>query len=198
MLTADPDPGAAEGGRMSQRHRRQGQVLSIALVALFILAACGSSKKKTSTTSTSAATYAVAFVGPLTGPNANLGINPRNGAQVAVNQANAAGGNIKFELKAFDTQGDPAQAPTVKDKYINDQSILGVVGPTFSGETKAVLQAYEDAQLVMISPSATNVALPTIVAGSKSFHRIVPDDDVQGKGVSEYVQKKLKAKSVFY
>jgi branched-chain amino acid transport system substrate-binding protein len=140
----------------------------------------------------------LAFVGPLTGPNANLGINPRNGAQIAVDQANKAGGDITFELKIFDTQGDPAQAPTVKDKYINDQQVLGVVGPVFSGETKAVLQSYEDAKLVMVSPSATGVTLSTVVPGSKSFHRIVPDDDVQGKAVAKYVSSKLAAKNIFY
>ena len=173
-----------------------------AVVAL--VAACGSDSKTTTSSGSTAAsgggktTYALAFVGPLTGPNANLGINPRDGALVAIKEANDAGGDITFELKQFDTQGDPAQAPTVKDKYINDDSILGVVGPVFSGETKAVLQSFEDAPLVMVSPSATNVDLPTVVPNSKSFHRIVPDDNVQATGVTAYVTKKLKATSVFY
>ena len=167
-----------------------------------VLAACGSSSNKSSTGSSSSGgggnTVALAFVGPLTGPNANLGINIRNGAQVAIDEANKAGGSVKFELKAFDTQGDPAQAPTVKDKYINDNEVLGVVGPTFSGETKAVLQSYQDATLPMISASATATSLPTIVPNGTVFHRLVPDDDVQGQGVADYVTKKLKAKSVFY
>ena len=172
-----------------------------AVVAL--VAACGSDKKTTTSSGSSASggaktTYALAFVGPLTGPNANLGLNPRDGALVAVQEANEAGGDITFELKQFDTQGDPAQAPTVKDKYINDSSVLGVVGPVFSGETKAVLQSFEDAGLVMVSPSATGVTLSTVVPNSKSFHRIVPDDDVQATGVTAYLTKKLKPSKVFY
>jgi branched-chain amino acid transport system substrate-binding protein len=169
-----------------------------------LVAACGSDDKATTSSGSSASsggaktTYALAFVGPLTGPNANLGINPRDGALVAIKEANDAGGDITFELKQFDTQGDPAQAPTVKDKYINDDSVLGVVGPVFSGETKAVLQSFEDAGLVMVSPSATGVTLSTVVPNSKSFHRIVPDDDVQATGVTAYITKKLKSSKVFY
>lgn len=186
---------------MLQSRRRASKLVAIFGLTVLTLAACGSDKKSTSTSggTTAAKTkYALAFAGPLTGPNANLGINPRNGAQIAIDEANKAGGNIEFELKAFDTQGDPAQAPTVKDKYINDQEILGVVGPVFSGETKAVLQAYEDAKLVMISPSATATILPTVVPNSKSFHRLIPDDDVQGAGVTKYLTKKLAVKNVFY
>jgi branched-chain amino acid transport system substrate-binding protein len=179
---------------------RTWRLCALLCVGVVVLAACGSSKKSTTkTTSGSAAqTFALAFVGPLTGPNANLGINPRNGAQIAVDDANAAQSKIHFELKSFDTQGDPAQAPTVKDKYINDASVLGVVGPTFSGETKAVTPAYEEAGLVMISPSATDTKIPSVVPNGKSFHRLVPDDDVQGQGEAVWVTKHLKAKTVFY
>ena len=188
------------------RARRSVLVVSVLVIAALVLAACGDdNNNKDETTATTSAgssgaktTYALAMVGPLTGPNANLGINIEDGAKVAVDEANKAGGDIKFVLKPFDTQGDPAQAPTVKDKYINDTQVLGVVGPTFSGETKAVIPAFEEASLVMISASATNTQLPTIVPGGKSFHRIVPDDDVQGQGVSDWVRKTLKAKAVFY
>jgi branched-chain amino acid transport system substrate-binding protein len=164
------------------------------------MAACGNDDNKSSTGDTTGGaaktTVAFAMVGPLTGPNASLGINIRDGASVAIKEANAKSTKYKYVLKPFDTQGDPAQAPGQKDKYVPDQEILGVVGPTFSGETKAVLPALEEAGLVMISPSATNIALPTVVSESKVFHRIIPDDDVQAQGVSEYIEQKLKPKSV--
>src|SRR5437588_12810160 len=130
-------------------HRSRGRALpalAILAAAAMTLAAC-SSKKSTSTTGTTAGgatTYALAFVGPLTGANANLGINPYDGVQVAIDQANKAGGNIHFVVKPYDTQGDPSQAPSQKDKYINDSQVLGLVGPVFSGETKAVLTDLSD------------------------------------------------------
>lgn len=189
---------------MHPSRRHLPRILTLFALVMLVFAACGDDDDDTATTDTTAepggtkATYALAFVGPLTGPNANLGINPRNGAKVAIQEANDEGGDVTFVLKEFDTQGDPAQAPTVKDKYINDNEVLGVVGPIFSGETKAVLQAFEDAELVMVSPSATGVDLANVVPGSKSFHRIVPDDDVQGQGVADFVTKKLAAKRAFY
>jgi branched-chain amino acid transport system substrate-binding protein len=168
-------------------------------VASLMLAACGDSDDESGgeTTGTQT-TYKLAFVGPLTGPNANLGINIRNGAAVAIEEANEAGGDIQFELAEFDTQGDPAQASTAKDRFINDSGIRGVVGPTFSGETRAVLPSLQDAGLVMVSASATATALPNELAGQTVFHRLVPDDDIQGKGVTDYVTKKLTVTRAAY
>jgi len=179
-------------------HARVRLLRTFAILAVvgLVLAACGKSKAKSGTAASGGQTVALAFVGPLTGANANLGINPRNGVKVAISEANAAQSKYHFVLKAFDTQGDPAQAPGQADKYIPDQQILGIVGPTFSGETKAVLQKLQDAGLVMISPSATNVALPTVVPNQTVFHRVIPDDDVQAKGVADYIEKKLKSTRV--
>lgn len=175
--------------------------LSVLAVAALTLSACGDDGGETETgtgqTGGDTRTYSIAFVGPLTGDNANLGINIRNGAKVAVQEANQAGGP-KVELKEFDTQGDPAQATTLKERFVNDQSIIGIVGPTFSGETRAVMQPLQEANLVMVSASATNAALPTAVPNQTVFHRLVPDDDVQGKGVADYVSKKLGAKRAAY
>jgi branched-chain amino acid transport system substrate-binding protein len=168
------------------------------LVSLVVLGACGSDDKK-STEGGSAdgkKTIAIGMVGPLTGDNANLGVNIRDGIKVAIDEWNKKSQKYKYEVKEFDTQGDPAQAPTQKDRYIPDNSILGIVGPAFSGETKAVIGDLEQAGLVMVSASATNAALPTVVPNSKAFHRIIPDDDVQAKGVTDYVTKVIKPKKV--
>lgn len=173
----------------------------VILTALFLVAAaCGDDDDGDSASGDSgdATTVAFAFVGPLTGPNAALGVNIRNAAQVALNEANESQTDYHFELREFDTQGDPAQATTAKDKFIEDEEVLGVIGPTFSGETKAVLPDLQEANLVMVSASATNVDLPNVVPDQTVFHRLVPDDDVQGQGLSDYATKVLKAKTVVY
>jgi branched-chain amino acid transport system substrate-binding protein len=178
------------------------RVLAPLLAATLVLAACGGDDDDTTAggTDTTAAggekkEFALAFVGPLTGPNANLGINIRDGMRVALEEANEEHEDFNFTIKEFDTQGDPAQAPGQKDKYIPDDSIIAVVGPTFSGETRAVLPDLQQAGLVMISASATNVMLPTDPA-TDVFHRIIPDDGVQAQGIAEYVTSKLKPKKI--
>src|SRR6476659_390836 len=164
------------------RTNRTWRLLAFVIAAALVLAACGSSSKSSSSGSGTKAYY-IAYVGPLTGDSANLGINIRNGAKTAVQEFNAANPSYKITLKEYDTQGDPAQAPTVADKYLSDDKILGLVGPAFSGETKAVLPTLEQNNLVMVSASATNTELPDVVKNGKVFHRVLPDDAAQAAGV---------------
>jgi branched-chain amino acid transport system substrate-binding protein len=168
------------------------------LAAALVLGACGSDKGSSSSTEGGAQkkTVAIGFVGPLTGDAANLGVNIRDGMKVAIEEWNQKSTKYTYRMKEFDTQGDPAQAPGQKDKYVPDESIIGIVGPTFSGETKAVLPDLEQAGLVMISASATNADLPNIVPDGKVFHRVIPDDGVQARGVTDYVTKVIKPKKV--
>src|SRR5690349_18765933 len=187
---------------MSRERKRPFRLLVLLVLAGLVFAACGGDDDDSTAAgdddggSTAAKEYSLAFVGPLTGDAANLGIYIRDGAKTAIAAFNAAHPDIKITLKEFDTQGDPAQAPTVLDKYINDDSIIGIVGPAFSGETKAVLPTLEENGLVMVSASATNTDLPTVVANSKSFHRVLPDDKAQAAGVIKYLEAKLKPSTI--
>ena len=187
------------------------RLIAALTVGLLLAAACGGDDDDEATTDTTAAggatttagqssgeaqEYSLAFVGPLTGDAANLGIFIRNGATVAIDQFNAANPDIKITLEEFDTQGDPAQAPTVLDKYVNDDKILGIVGPAFSGETKAVLPTLEENGLVMVSASATNADLPNVVPDGRVFHRVLPDDAAQAAGVAKYLSTTLKPATI--
>lgn len=175
---------------------------SLLMAASMVLAACGSDDGGETGSGGDGdgagdkKTVAIGFVGPLTGDNANLGINIRDGMNVAITEWNAKSTKYTYEIKEFDTQGDGAQAPGQAAKYLPDESIIGIVGPTFSGETKAVLPNLDEAGLVMVSASCTNVALPDVVPGTKVFHRVIPDDGVQAKGVTDYVIKSIKPKKV--
>jgi branched-chain amino acid transport system substrate-binding protein len=174
------------------------RIRALAVIAIFGLAAaaCGSSSKKTSTATTSAATTGpvnIGFFGALTGANAQLGINIRDGVKLAVNQYNAKGTGPKVTLIEYDSQGDPAQAPQLAQKAITDHTVA-IVGPAFSGESKAVDPTFEQAQIVNISPSATDDALST--NGFKYFHRIVGKNAAQGAAAEKYIAKKLKAKTI--
>jgi branched-chain amino acid transport system substrate-binding protein len=169
-----------------------------------VVAACGDDDDADTTATTAAddgggggETYKLAFVGPLTGDAANLGINIRNGIQVAIEQSNAEN-DFTLELEEFDTQGDPAQATTLKDDFIGDDNVLGVLGPTFSGETNALIPSFDESGLVMVSASATNAGIPDTVPGTPVFHRLVPDDDVQGAGLTSYVSDVLGSTKVAY
>jgi branched-chain amino acid transport system substrate-binding protein len=164
-------------------------------------AACGSSKKSTNAstaTTTGAATGSpathvkIGFFGALTGANAALGLNEYYATQLAVNDFNKKGGT-QVDLTKYDSQGDPAQAPQLAQKVIADK-MVAVVGPAFSGESKAADPIFEQAGIVNITASATNPALAN--NGWKYFHRGIGNDNSQGPAAAKYLEKKLKAKTV--
>lgn len=131
-------------------------------------------------------TYKIAFQGPLSGDNQQLGINEVNAVELAIAQANESGDlDFTLELLRADDQGDPAIAPTAAAQVLQDEAVLGVVGPAFSGATNAVATTYGDADMVMISPSATNDTLTQ--SNYPTFHRVVPPDGLEGVQLAEYL-----------
>ena len=95
---------------------------------------------------------------------------------------------------SYDSQGDPVQATPLAAKIVNDASIVGLIGPGFSGETKATMPTFEAAGLPMITPGATNAKLST--NGWKMFHRILANDDKQAPGVVALIQNTIKGTKV--
>lgn len=158
-----------------------------------VAAACGSSSSSSAATTTSASQgVSIGFFGALTGPNAQLGINIADGAQLAVDQYNATA-TSKVTLVKLDSQGDPAQAPQLAQKAISDK-LVGIVGPAFSGESLAADPIFEQAQIPSVTPSATNPALAQ--KGWKYWHRIVGNDNAQGPAAAQFIVKKLGAKKI--
>ncbi|MYR05316.1 ABC transporter substrate-binding protein [Gordonia sp. SID5947] len=136
----------------------------------------------------------IAMAGALTGADAALGINIKNGAQLAVDQHNKANPNCQIELKTFDTEGDPQKATQVAPQIVNDEDIVGLIGPAFSGETKATGGIFNQAGLVATTASATN---PTLTDnGWKTFFRGLANDDVQGPAVAKYLTGTMGKKKV--
>jgi branched-chain amino acid transport system substrate-binding protein len=173
------------------------------VLPLALTAACGSSSGSKASAGTGASssaasggTVTIGFQGPLSGPNSpQLGINGVDGVKLAVQQANDAK-KLPYTLKLeqSDDQGDPAVGPTAARKLVDDK-VLAVIGPMFSGATKASEPIFTQAGILSVSPSATNPALTTL--GFKTFVRVIAPDTVQGKAAADYIAKGLKAKKVF-
>ncbi|APU14181.1 MULTISPECIES: branched-chain amino acid ABC transporter substrate-binding protein [Actinoalloteichus] len=137
---------------------------------------------------------AIAYIGTIAGQNAALGLNILYGVRLAVQEHNEANENCQVELVEFDTEGTPDRAPGVVTEAINNESILGVVGLPFSGESAAVGQAFSDAGLATISPSATRPDLST--NGWGTFFRALGNDAVQGPAAASFISENLGAESV--
>lgn len=174
------------------------RALTVASIATLGLAACSSSHKTSTNSTTSSGSASgnalkIGFFGALTGADAQLGINIDDGEKLAVAQYNATNPKNKVTVDPFDSQGDPSQANNGATKLIDDHDVA-VIGPAFSGESAAADPIFEQAQIPNISASATNVKLAQ--NNFKFFHRVVADDAAQGTGDGDYLAKTLGLKTV--
>lgn len=170
---------------------------SVALAGVFALtlSACGTSGGDDDEPNASGdCTAKFAFLGPKTGDYANLGINIINGAKVALAEYNEGDPKCDVTLDEYDSQGDPEKATPLAQQIINDTDVVGVVGPTFSGESDATGPAFAEAKLVTVSASATNPDLTK--NGWDTFHRILGNDSTQAPAVAKYIKETMAAKSV--
>ena len=136
----------------------------------------------------------IAMAGALTGPNAALGTNILNGLKLAVDQHNKANSGCQVTVKQFDTEGDPQKATQVAPQIVSDTSVIGLLGPAFSGETKATGPVFNQAGLLSLTASATNPALTT--NGWNNFFRGLGNDNSQGGAIANYMKGTLGYKKV--
>ncbi|MFM6841528.1 MAG: branched-chain amino acid ABC transporter substrate-binding protein [Candidatus Planktophila sp.] len=139
----------------------------------------------------------IAYQGPLTGADAALGINALNGVRFALKKFIAANPKVNVDPNVYqvDDQGDPAVAAPIAPKVAQEDCVVALVGPSFSGASKVSLPVYLAGGLSVITPSATN---PTLYDFGKSiFHRAVLTDDYQGPALARLVVTQVKNAKVF-
>jgi branched-chain amino acid transport system substrate-binding protein len=190
-------PGATHGVEVDVRLRYTKQLGALALVSALALTACGGSSSGGSSASGGGdkCGFAIGFFGALTGPAAALGVSEQKGAKLAVDQYNQQNPKCQVKFKNFDSQGDPAQATTLAKQVIDDKSVLGIVGPAFSGESDAADPLFEQGQVPTITASATETTLNS--HGWKFWHRILGNDNSQGPAAAKYISDIIKSKKVF-
>ncbi|WP_432574026.1 branched-chain amino acid ABC transporter substrate-binding protein [Kineococcus sp. SYSU DK005] len=137
----------------------------------------------------------IGFFGALTGANANLGVNIRNGVDLAVTQHNAQDGACQVTLEDYDSQGLPDQATGLATQAVRDENVLGIVGPAFSGESRVADPIFAEASLVGITPSATNPSLSE--QGWETFFRVLGNDATQGPAAASYITDTLGKQKVY-
>jgi branched-chain amino acid transport system substrate-binding protein len=135
---------------------------------------------------------------PLTGAQAHIGIDIKNGVQLAIEDLNArgveiGGKKVKFELVAEDDEANPTKATTVAQKLV-DSKVAAVVGHFNSGASIPASKIYSDAGIPQISPASTNPKYT--LQGFKTAFRVVAHDDQQGPTLAKFAADNLKVKSV--
>lgn len=138
-------------------------------------------------------TIKIGMGAPMTGDNAQFGVDISQGAMIAVEDAGEFEG-FTFELVVEDDGGAPEGGAAVANKFVSDPTIVAIAGHIFSGATDAAIPIYEEAGLPMMSPSATNPALTQ--KGSAVFNRVAFTDEAQGRFAADYLFNKLGKKKI--
>jgi len=183
--------------------RRQLISMVAALAAVLGLAACGKEAappppKAEAPKAPETVTVRIGSASPLTGPQAHIGMDIRNGVQLAIDDANAAnieigGRKVRFELLAEDDEANPTKATTVAQKLV-DSKVAAVVGHFNSGASIPASKIYSDAGVPQISPASTNPKYTQ--QGFKTTFRVVAHDDQQGPVLAAFALNTLKAKTI--
>ncbi len=174
-----------------------------AVVAAALLVACGKEEpppapKVEAPKPPEVMTVKIGSASPLTGPQAHIGIDIRNGVQLAVEDLNAqgveiGGRKVRLELVAEDDEANPTKATTVAQKLV-DAKVAAVVGHFNSGASIPASKVYADAGIPQISPSSTNPDYT--LKGFKTTFRVVAHDGQQGPTLARFAMNKLKAKNI--
>ena len=117
----------------------------------------------------------------LTGALGPYGPSIANGAQMAVDTINAAGGVLgrSLELVLRDTGTSPDVGRDAASKLVEIDGVSAVVGALSSGVTLAVSSVTIPAEVVLISPASTAPSIPALEDDDFVFRTVV-SDEVQG------------------
>jgi branched-chain amino acid transport system substrate-binding protein len=144
----------------------------------------------------SADTIKLGVAGPHSGDLASYGIPTIKAAELVVKEVNAKGGidGKKVELLIEDDVCKPEIATNTATKLVSD-GVDVVLGHICSGATKAALPIYKNANIVVMSPSATNPAL-TQSGDYPNFFRTIASDDAQAVKEVAFALDKLGLKKI--
>jgi len=125
---------------------------------LFVVALCAvslvlSCKKKESDS------VSIGAIFPLSGAVAFYGTESRDGALLALEQTNAAGGLLgkKLALLSEDDEGDATKAVNALTKLTTRDKVSIILGSSTSGPTQAMAPIAQSSKVVLITPSGTNI-----------------------------------------
>ena len=133
---------------------------------------------------------------PLSGEFRTFGLSTQHAAEFVVKEVNARGGVLgrPVELLVEDDGCKPESAANVAAKFVTNKVDV-VLGHICNRATKAGLEAYRSANIIAMSPSATNPSL-TQSGEYPNFYRTNAADDTQAKVVVDFAITKLKAKKI--
>ena len=177
------------------------KLVSFMLVAAMVaatLTGCGSSDNAKSTeaagesSAAAGTTFKIGGIGPVTGGAALYGLAVQRGAQIAVDEINAAGGINGTQIE-FNFQDDEADAEKSVNAYnsLKDWGMQMLMGTVTTTPCVAVVEKTAEDGMYELTPSASS----TDVIDNDNVFQVCFTDPNQGTASAQYIgENKLAAK----
>jgi branched-chain amino acid transport system substrate-binding protein len=140
-------------------------------------------------------TILIGEVFSLTGGQATFGVSSRNGIEMAIKEANAAGGvkGKKLETRVYDDQGKPEEAANAATRLVNQDHVTLILGEVKSSNSIAMAKVVQPARIPMVTPTSTN---PKVTEVGDYIFRVCFIDPFQGFAMAKFARENLKLNKV--
>ena len=168
-------------------------VMLVAALAVTALTGCGSNSGSSS--KKDADKYYIGGIGPTTGATAIYGTAVKNGAQIAVDEINAAGGinGKQIEYRFEDDQNDAEKSVNAYNT-LKDWGMQMLVGTTTTSPCIAVAGKTASDNMFQITPSASAPAV--LSSGNGNIFQVCFTDPNQGIASAQYIAENKLAKKI--
>ncbi len=140
----------------------------------------------------------IGLITPLSGDEKTFGESTRNAFEVAVSEANAAGGlaGMKIIPVVVDDKNDPTEAANAANLLINQQRVKAIVGSVTSKTTIPVSDMAQTYNIPTVTGTATNPKV-TVADGRRKDYmfRACYTDSFQGTVMAKFSRDTLKARA---
>lgn len=177
-------------------------LLAVAMVAT-LLVGCGNNADANASANASAdqttdaaagATFKIGGIGPVTGAAAVYGTAVKNGAQIAIDEINAAGGINGYQIE-YNFQDDECDAEKSVNAYntLKDWNMNVLVGSVTSGCCVAVAAQSATDNMFQITPSGSSV---DCINTNDNVFQVCFTDPNQGVASADYIADNAVASKV--
>ena len=134
-------------------------------------------------------TVTITAIAPLTGEAAVYGQEIANGIQLRHERLMAGDEDLGYNvvLETVDSEGDPAQAAALLETAFSTS--LAAIGGVTSDEALAMIPVVNEADRVLLSPSASSPALSGV---SEFFYRLYPSAEIEASTMATFLRDTLQ------
>jgi branched-chain amino acid transport system substrate-binding protein len=143
--------------------------------------------------------FVIGYVIPETGRSAKYGESHKRGAEMALEEINAAGGvnGIKLKVVYGDGKCAPVEAANATERLIVRDKVDVLMGETCSGATLGMLKVIAEQKFPLVNASSTAPAITACDAPTKGYvFRMLPTNDLLAAQLAQHILDDRKLRRV--